>query len=196
MVVHWDGKILPDVTGREKVDRIAVLVSYEGTAKFLAAPKIPGNATGIQTAEAVYNVLVEWNLTEKIVASSFDTTSTNTGIHNGAGYYLDQYLGKQLIQLGCRHHIYEIIIKHVYEKKFGKTSAPETLLFNRFAKEWEQNKNKQPQSGLDDPLVRSNISNVECEHIKNYCVEKLIIQTNSCGLCRVFKVNSNISWWS
>lgn len=173
MVVHWDGKILPDLTGREKVDRIAVLVSYGGSAKFLTAPKISGSATGQQIAEAVYNVLVEWNITEKVVASCFDTTSTNTGLKNSACYYLDQLLGKQLIQLGCRHHIHEIALKNVYEKKFGKTSAPETLLFNRFANEWEKIKHKQFTSGLDDPIVRSSISNDECEQIKHYCIEKL-----------------------
>ncbi|CAH0555072.1 unnamed protein product [Brassicogethes aeneus] len=40
LVVHWDGTILADLVGRSNVDRIAVLVSYNGTSQFLGAPKI------------------------------------------------------------------------------------------------------------------------------------------------------------
>lgn len=109
LVVHWDGKIVPDLTGRSKVDRIAVLVSYDGTAKFLGAPKIE-SGSGLNIAEAVYSVLIEWKIAEKVVASCFDTTSTNTGLEHGACYYLDQLLGRKLIQLACRHH--EIALKN------------------------------------------------------------------------------------
>lgn len=62
MVVHFDGKILPDLIGRMKVDRIAVLVSYNGTSKFLGAPKVEGSSTGENIADAVHKTLVQWKL--------------------------------------------------------------------------------------------------------------------------------------
>ena len=141
-IVHWDGKILPDLIGREKVDRIAVLVSCNGTAKFLGAPKIE-SGSGRRIAEAFHDVLIEWGISEKVVASSFDTTSSNTGMQEGACFHLDKLLNRKLISLGCRHHIYEIILKNVFDKKHGATSGPETLIFNRFANKWNQIKDKQ-----------------------------------------------------
>ncbi|XP_039968939.1 uncharacterized protein LOC120780749 [Bactrocera tryoni] len=60
MVVHWDGKVLPDLIGKIKVERIAVLVSYNGESKFLGAPKLI-------------------SATDRVEGMSFDTTSTNTG---------------------------------------------------------------------------------------------------------------------
>lgn len=99
-MVHWDGKILPDLVGGSNVDRIAVLVSYDETAKFLGAPKIEPS-TGEKIAEAVHNVLVEWNISEKVVAASFDTTSANTGLDRGACALLNDLLGRKLINLGC-----------------------------------------------------------------------------------------------
>lgn len=172
MVVHWDGKIVPDLTGRLKVDRIAVLVSYGGTAKFLGAPKIE-SGTGQNIAKAVYSVLVDWNVAERVVASSFDTTSTNTGLNNGACYHLDKLLGRRLIQLACRHHTHEIVLKNVFEKKHGKTSAPETLLFNRFANEWEIIKHNQINFGFNDATVQSKITAEQCEQIKVFCRQQL-----------------------
>ncbi|CAH0550908.1 unnamed protein product [Brassicogethes aeneus] len=69
--------------GRSNVYKLAVLVSYNGTAKFLGAPKIE-SGTGKNIAQAVHNTLVEWDISEKVVASSFDTTSSNTGLQQGA----------------------------------------------------------------------------------------------------------------
>lgn len=172
MVVHWDGKIVPDLTGREKVDRIAVLVSYDGTAKFLGAPKIK-SGTGQSIAEAVYGVLIDWNIAEKVVACSFDTTSTNTGLESGACHYLNKLLGRELIQFACRHHTHEIALKNVFEKKHGKTSSPETLIFNRFANEWEKIKSNQINFGINDATVKSKISQTECEQIMDFCQKQL-----------------------
>lgn len=175
LVVHWDGKILSDLTGREKVDRIAVLVSYDGTAKFLGAPKIQ-SGNGQNIAEAVYRILVEWNIAHKVVAASFDTTSSNTGLANGACTLLSKLLGRKLIELACRHHISEVVLKNVYEKICGTTSAPETLLFNRFADKWDQIKLNQYKSGFIDSRVQSKISTEECEQIKEFCREQLKCQ--------------------
>lgn len=173
-MVHWDGKILNDIVGRSHVDRIAVLVSYDGTAKFLGAPKI-GSGSGKDIAEAVYKILVDWNISERVVAASFDTTSTNTGVDQGACVLLSEMLGRKLINLACRHHIYEIVCKNVFEKKHGKTSGPETLIFNRFAKAWPTIKQNQFNHCFHDPEVRSKISDEECNQIKQFCQNQLQI---------------------
>lgn len=41
MTVHWDGKLVLDLTGNEKVDRLPILVSTLGDTKLLDIPKIP-----------------------------------------------------------------------------------------------------------------------------------------------------------
>jgi len=38
LVVHWDGKILPKIFGKGKVDRLPILVSGEGNDKVLSVP--------------------------------------------------------------------------------------------------------------------------------------------------------------
>ncbi|XP_072157197.1 uncharacterized protein [Bemisia tabaci] len=78
LTLHWDGKIVPDLTGKEAVDRIAVVITGLTTEKLLEVPKIK-QGTGKATAEAVFEVLKAWELGTQISAFSFDTTSVNTG---------------------------------------------------------------------------------------------------------------------
>ena len=40
----------------------------------------------------------------------FDTTSSNTGLLSGACVILDQLLGRPLLNLGCRHHVLELVL--------------------------------------------------------------------------------------
>lgn len=78
LVVHWDGKLLPDLVGEATVERLPIIVSGIGTEQLLGVPKLP-TGTGANQATAIVNTLYEWNLSERVKAMCFDTTSTNTG---------------------------------------------------------------------------------------------------------------------
>ncbi|KAL4090193.1 hypothetical protein QTP88_025092 [Uroleucon formosanum] len=81
VVVHWDGKLLPALTG--KVDRLPIVASVNGHEQLLGVPAL-NTGTGSDQANAVYQTLVEWCLTENIQAFCSDTTASNTGRLNGA----------------------------------------------------------------------------------------------------------------
>lgn len=171
-VIHWDGKLLPDLFGRQKVDRIAILASYGGTSKFLGAPKVPAGS-GENIAEVVHNALIKWDIVNRVSAMGFDTTTSNTGEHVGACILLQNKLDRKLIKFACRHHMYEIVLKYVFEVKHSVTSEPEVPIFNRFAAVWGNLDHKSFKSGLEDPIVRSKISDADCEAIKNFCNQEL-----------------------
>lgn len=135
VIVHWDGKILPDILGTEKTDRLPVLVSTDGKEKLLGVPKLV-SGTGANAANAVYNVLTEWGLENKIVGMCFDTTSVNTGLKNGACVMLEHKVGEELLWLACRHHILEIVLSKVFTLCFGPSSSPDIPLFKRFKAAW------------------------------------------------------------
>lgn len=82
---------MEDMTGSSKVERIAVLVSYNGTSKFLGAPKLK-SSTGRNISDVVYQRLVDWDIVEKVKGLSYDTTSVNTGIKSGAVVNLEKNL--------------------------------------------------------------------------------------------------------
>ena len=54
LTVHWDGKLLEDLTGHETVDRLPIIITGKETNQLLGIPKL-SSGTGEATAEAVYN---------------------------------------------------------------------------------------------------------------------------------------------
>lgn len=136
LLLHWDGKLLPDIGGAEEtVDRIAVIVTGNGIEKLLAVPKI-GRGTGSEQAAACLAVLDEWKLRDVVQGLVFDTTSSNTGIHQGACVLIEESLGRELVHIGCRHHILEVVLSHVFTALFGATGGPEVGMFKRFKNKW------------------------------------------------------------
>lgn len=91
LVIHWDSKILPDITGKLKVDRLPIVDTGPNVEQLLGVPELT-SVTGFEVSSAVYDTLHEWSLLEKVQAFFFDTTSSNTGSMNGACHFLDQKL--------------------------------------------------------------------------------------------------------
>jgi len=134
-VVHFDGKILPEIHSKKSVDRLPVSVSNINGGQLLGIPRIP-NGTGQEQCAAVFDTLDNWGLVEIVQAICCDTTAANTGRLNGACTLLQQKIGRSLLMLPCRHHIFEIVLKAAFESKMGTTSAPVVLLFQRFQSKW------------------------------------------------------------
>ena len=128
MVAHWDGKITEFLGehGYSYQDVNAVCVSAPGyfTDQFLGAPVMENGATGRALAEATIKVLADWSILtlSKIIALVFDTTASNSGKHEGAAKWIEEVLGVVLYN-PCRYHIYELHIKHPFDKLFGATTG-------------------------------------------------------------------------
>lgn len=159
------------MTGSEIVERLAVVLSQESGMQLLGIPKIE-NSTGEVMAEGVYSALIDWNAIDDIVAVSFDTTSSNTGRDNGAIAFLERSLGKTLLKLACRHHIFEIILKAVFDTKFGTTSGPVVLIFQRFRDQWSKIDQTKFTPGIHDQKINDILDVVKADII-NFCQDEL-----------------------
>ncbi|KAG0698584.1 hypothetical protein GWK47_026013 [Chionoecetes opilio] len=96
LVVHWDGKLVMDLTTKEHVDRLPIIISGIGGAQLLAVAKL-GSGTGESMAAAVVSALETWGVADQVVGMSFDTTASNTGRRNGACVLIEQKMGKDLL---------------------------------------------------------------------------------------------------
>ena len=81
--------------------------------------------------------LDNWGISDGIIASCFDTTSSNTGIYSGSTVLLQQHLNRQLLWLSCCHHIPELILKAAFQTLFGKTTGPSAALFSCLKTSWK-----------------------------------------------------------
>lgn len=97
LTVHWDGKKMSSTTNSDtkKAERLAILVSGGGISKLLGVP-ILDSGTGEAQANAVFEYIKDWNLSNRITAMCFDTTASNTGRENGACALLQKKLEKRL----------------------------------------------------------------------------------------------------
>lgn len=72
LTVHCDGKLLPVLTSKENVDRLPIVITCSETEKLLGVPKLTSGSRHNQ-AHAIYQILEEWNFTDKVQALSCDT---------------------------------------------------------------------------------------------------------------------------
>uniref|UniRef100_A0A2S2NQM4 DUF4371 domain-containing protein n=1 Tax=Schizaphis graminum TaxID=13262 RepID=A0A2S2NQM4_SCHGA len=119
----------------ELVDRLAVLVSGNGILKLLVVPPLL-KSTDKLMAEAVYNLINNWNLSNHIQFMCFDTTARNTGQKSGARVLLEKMLGQNLIKLASRHHIFEIVVGKVFDHLMGPSNGPDIALFKKISNLW------------------------------------------------------------
>lgn len=92
LVVHWDGILLIDLNEKMKVDRLSVVISFDGNTQLLGVPKLRSE-TGENQAKAIFEVLDGWEMVEKVQAVCCDTTASNTGRING---FIDGYIYKNI----------------------------------------------------------------------------------------------------
>ncbi|XP_050524055.1 uncharacterized protein LOC126895832 [Daktulosphaira vitifoliae] len=151
-VVHWDGKLLPSLTSKDLVDRLPIIISSGDHEQLLGVPKL-SEGTGEEQAIKVYESIEEWGLKNSVVAVCCDTTSSNTGRLKGTCILLEQRLEKDLLYLLCRHHIYEIVLKSIFEEKFGSTSGPNVQLFKKFQEGWSNINTNKFNPGIEDKYV-------------------------------------------
>lgn len=78
LILHWDGKTLPDLVRGSKFERLPIVVSGLASEQLLGVPKaIDGRVANHATC--ILDTLAEWGLEDRIRGLCFDTTPTNTG---------------------------------------------------------------------------------------------------------------------
>ncbi|KAL4720394.1 hypothetical protein ACJJTC_002056 [Scirpophaga incertulas] len=136
LTIHWDGKLIEDITGHKTVDRLPILVSGHGVDQLLAVPKLE-RGTSEACASAVYDAINSWNLSDKVKCLCFDTTAVNTGLRSGVCVLLERKMDKNMLWFACRHHIMEIMLSGVVDQSLAPSSGPDIQLFKRFKNSWD-----------------------------------------------------------
>ncbi|CAG17501.1 hypothetical protein CcBV_30.5 [Bracoviriform congregatae] len=156
-VLHWDGKILKTSSGKNK-ERLPVVLSCGQIEKILAIPVLD-DGTGQSQADAMFDAINDWGIPDFIKALCCDTTAANLGSSKGAAVSLERLLEKKLLYLPCRHHIFELILRGVFELKIPTTSGPDVPLFKRFRESWGEIDISQYSNGIEDSYVQEKIQN-------------------------------------
>ena len=139
--LHWDGKTLKQTTHTESKKSVLAVVLKEIYTDFeiLVDVMDMANGTGSEAeATKIMKALEKMKMQiSKIVACSFDTTATNSGLNKGVVVQVQEALHHPVFQMACRHHILELVCGAICKNAFGsKTESPTEPLFKRFAEIW------------------------------------------------------------
>jgi hypothetical protein len=113
-----------------------VLVTGYGVEQLLGVPELTSDS-GLSAATAVVQQLTEWDIVHHIIGMVFDTTAHNSGRVKGACTLIQQQLDKELLELACRHHIFELVLGVVFETLVGISKTPTIPFVDLLAKEWK-----------------------------------------------------------
>lgn len=148
LAIHWDTKLFAGIKVKE--ERLAIIATGAEINQIINMPEIP-SGTGLDISSAVYEALEINNVLDKVEAFVFDTTSSNTGKFKGACNILEKKIGREILFLGCRHHIFEIVLAAVfYECNVENPTGNEIVLFKIFKKTLAWNK---PTKVLDSSVI-------------------------------------------
>ena len=79
-MLHWDGKMLPEIRGGRSLDRTAVLVIRYGQEKLPNVSYFRGGEAG----STCVDIVQEHHLPERMKGLSSGTSASNTWIHEPA----------------------------------------------------------------------------------------------------------------
>ena len=117
--LHWDTKLMPTLKNQHVTEeRVTVIVSDSTQLKLLGVPgctKATDQTCGAIIADLTVKLTDEWHCSDKVVNMTFDTTSSNTGHLTAACIAIQNKLQRALLWSGCRRHIGEVILSHVFE---------------------------------------------------------------------------------
>lgn len=163
---------MKDITGKT-VDRLPILISQESGVQLLKVPHTDGGK-GVTQADAILETLHDWNAVGNVCAMCFDTTPANTGRYNGACGLLETKMGRSLLKLGCRHHVYELMLKGAFEAKhFMPTDQPTMQILENFKEAWDGISHANYTPGIDDPYIKSRIPDTVRNEIIQFCNSQL-----------------------
>jgi hypothetical protein len=120
-------------------------------------------------------MLNDWCITENVQAFCCDTTASKTGRRLGACVLLENYLERNILYLPCRHHIYELILKCVFDTKLCTKSGPDVPIFKRFQQYWGNLNTEKFEPGTINEFIQTNVSDV-CSDVINFVVDYLQIK--------------------
>ena len=157
--LHWDGKQLTSYLGGVN-ECEAILVS--GSPSFIEGKLLDvsrlDSSSGEAQFEAVKEQVLLWDIKDNIRSFTWDTTSSNTGVHKGCCTRIEQWLGRPVMWYGCRHHIPELIGKAAWYTLFKQDLKPTVTFFEHIKSAWEDIDKEQDTKVLEGEIFNKEVA--------------------------------------
>ncbi|KAG8239377.1 hypothetical protein J437_LFUL019134 [Ladona fulva] len=139
VTVHWDGKLLPAVDAWiSKEEYLPIVILYVNKEKLIAVPRLE-SSSGSKQAQAVRNMIADWNLEDKV---QFFVVMLRVQIHVILMVPVC-FLSKNLIEIclllwQAKYFVYELVLKSMFKVKISQvTTTPDIPQFKKFQDNWK-----------------------------------------------------------
>lgn len=160
IVIQFDGKTCKRLNERHvgSDERLIVMCHTEKgdiPLGFLAL----NSHSSLDCARAVLDSIEHLGLQQRVIGICCDTENVNTGHLGGACLQIEKELNKSMLYLMCRHHIFEIVLRCVFELIFGGTTGSRVTNFDCLKKYWQHIKQSGfmyaslDQEYLNEPII-------------------------------------------
>ncbi|KAG0724894.1 hypothetical protein GWK47_039686 [Chionoecetes opilio] len=167
LVVHWDGKLVMDLTTKEHVDRLPIIISG------LEAPNCSPSPSWAVARErawgaAVVSALETWGVADQVVGMPFDTTASNTGPQKRGLCPHEQKNGERpaaflpVVTISWR-----VVVHAVFVRVLWVSPSPEHLSFSkRFQTSWGEHRPRGLRTGNLGEEVATVLEDVKDEGLR------------------------------
>lgn len=179
-----------------KEDRLAIVWHSNGKHNFLAVEKLI-DKSGISQTEAIKRTYERFQIgINQIVALSCDNASTNIGRSNGTCTIFEETIEKDLLRTNCRRHIYEIVIKDVYNHLF-ESASPKNIFFPILKEKWNLLRaNNFPYESFDEDSFPQEFDDEEVwesfQEYKTNALSELRLQASNKFIRDDYKESNNV----
>ncbi|ESN93949.1 hypothetical protein HELRODRAFT_180358 [Helobdella robusta] len=122
--------------------------------------------------------------------SLLKVTASNTGKLKGVCTLLEKAMGRNLLWMACRHHMFEVLLADVFNVCLGPFTGPEILFFKRFREKWTE-MNHTPEARSTPLIIVSDAikafikCQLEVRHSRDDYLEFLLLAAQIVGLQRL-----------
>lgn len=109
----------------------------------------------------IMNAIEKNSLQQRVVGLVCDTEAVNTGRLTGICVEIERALKTPVLHLMCRHHIFEVVLRDVFESIFGGTTGARITTFDILKESWHEIKSngfRYTPLGVDEIAMVSHFS--------------------------------------
>lgn len=137
VIIQFDGKTCPRLNERHVgTDERLIVICHTMKGDVPLGLFIVKSHSSANCSQALLDAINNNNLRNRVVGLVSDTEKVNTGRFSGVCLEIERKLERPMLNLMCRHHVFEIILKSVFQTLFGRTTSPRISTFDVLKEKW------------------------------------------------------------
>lgn len=142
-LILFDGKKFAKINQRHigKDSRMVAICHTREKDIALGLPILDSGHARVYANE-IFTLCENSNLTNRVIGLVCDTTNVNLGASGGVCALFEKDVKRNVLNIACRHHIYELLLSSALKAALGTFDAPTLTIFHALKEMWSDIKER------------------------------------------------------